>query len=426
MKKNSFSTNDAMKRKKFLYAWLYLLDRFLDYYNIKKYENISKVDQYITNDLTNFDLIYKGTYVKNENFFLSKFFSILDYFVPVNFYNIKLNSTELGNGFTKYINLFKYYFFLFKLTKLEDKEAFNKKIKFISLFKDIDGFDYNLLSVIPNIFFSKLIFNNQTLKIYGCGFDIFRYPFFNIYFYKNFRFTSLIHGGGYYEWSDNEGEIIEYYVSDNWPKWSETIKKSFPNKNKSFKNLILALRAPVSRSGNFEIFHSSLKYHLENDHNNASSLLELASVLNIKVKKHPVGRNLQYPEEIYKNLKTVTEINNNDLVIFDSLSSSLAIACIKKQIPFIYILDEIKYKKLTSHHERYLKKLIKNKILFIESDPKKLKSLLEDLLINKNANIQKIIKLNSELLKIANEVNDYKKDYTKMSQTLILPENIIL
>ena len=113
------------------------------------------------------------------------------------------------------------------------------------------------------------------------------------------------------------------------------------------------------------------------------------------------------------------EINN--IVVFDSLSSTLILECLEKKVPFIFILESINFSNLTSSHDHYLKKMLDSGMIIIENDKNKLKKILFDLKKLKKEKIDKIIELNSQIIFIGNKIDIYKKDYLNSKEDLILP-----
>ena len=231
--------------------------------------------------------------------------------------------------------------------------------------------------------------NSKEYTGHGCALELLKNPWYNLYLSDKFTFIPYLHGGGYNEWNDDISLEIEFMLSGEIPKF-EKIKLNdivdFQQKNDVF----VALRSPVLSC--YDVIHPSLTEHLK-DQGNANLLLEIALDEDFFIRPSPKGLNNIYNKNLIYKSNISHELNNNGIFVFDALSSSLAYKLIKKNIPFIFILNKIEFDKLTKKYLQFLKLMNeaggllvsadKSEIIYFISALKNKKKLMNILEVNK-------------------------------------------
>ena len=406
---NEMNYNDVNKKKyNFFCSWIHLFDGLINKELLSKIlkdkNNIKLISE---NVLIDFNLIFKqdddnnndvnkflnlnNSYIKNKiiNIFI-KILIYLDVFIKFNFTKVKINGSEMGYGIYKFINIMKMNLLKNRLSKYEYKNVEINKKKFIKFLisKNII-FDKKTIDFFPKILFSDFYENSKEYTGHGCALELLKNPWYNLYLSDKFTFIPYLHGGGYNEWNDDISLEIEFMLSGEIPKF-EKIKLNdivdFQQKNDVF----VALRSPVLSC--YDVIHPSLTEHLK-DQGNANLLLEIALDEDFFIRPSPKGLNNIYNKNLIYKSNISHELNNNGIFVFDALSSSLAYKLIKKNIPFIFILNKIEFDKLTKKYLQFLKLMNeaggllvsadKSEIIYFISALKNKKKLMNILEVNK-------------------------------------------
>lgn len=376
-------------------ATLILLELYLEGSDKFKKNKIKKLAQVFKT--YNYDLRIKN---KTLLIVLKNTFTLISKSLPI------LSNNIYGPGFIepsflkRQFNFLNYNIFLSKISKFKFLNVEQNKRKFINMLKKNQINKIDIINILPSFFFSDSI---KDLKNFNINFNAASDLIFNDNIGKlfissaNFKFINWAHGGAYYEYKNSYLENFEKNLAGKYPKIQKTFGKNlkFDAKN---TELILALRSPPIRIDKF--INPYLYEHL-NDKENFNIFKSLIEKYEIKIRAHPRGLNKVYKNYRFKNF--TKKINNNSIILFDTMSSSLVNWCLAKKIPFIYIIKNLKFKNLHPRFVRYIKTSEVNNCLLFYKNRKSTEIFFEKLLSNK-LNINKIIKTNK---KIFNDIKLY-------------------
>jgi hypothetical protein len=401
-----------IKKKNFLinsfYALMVIIDMRLC--NIK-----SKEIQY--NNLEEFFCIKNKKLEKNIINFLKdktkQFLNNIFYFIylsfPFSFKTVLGPGTLIKSFIQRITNFILYNIFKEKISKTKLINTYSNKSEFLNLCKQSKiKLPKNIIKLIPESYFSNEILNpfKNKVNLISSASILFNKDVSKIIAIKNIKLNNIIHGGGFYEYKNSYLESWEKHFSGEYPKLFliRDIKTHIKSVKYKKYNLIFALRSPERAEDKF------LNPHLYNSLQKKGGFkftLPILKEFNIRFRVHPRGINTIYKKyiknEYFKNPKK--RINPNDILIFDNLSSSLTYWLVYLKIPFVYILNDIKFNYYTKPMRKFVKFAILNQVIFFPKNIHQLKNYFHKLKSGK-ISVNKILGVNKEILSIP-----YKKMY---------------
>ena len=142
-----------------------------------------------------------------------------------------------------------------------------------------------------------------------------------------------------------------------------------------------------------------------NDTRRNSKLLYYIENNEVNVRPHPKGVNSAYNNfRKLQNKATSFNILDSDVYILDTLDSSFEFKCIELSIPYIYILDEIPYEKLTNSYVNYLNKLESANGILLYKDLSSVERYI-DRIKNSSINLLEICNVNKKRLSLNKHIN---------------------
>ena len=381
----------------------------------KKYYNYRSFSINFDNETSLIDIVNSSTGIYNlkiKNYFLSFakyhlfkasiFFA--SYFYP-EIKKIRINGSLLGSGIEKFINIISTKVFELRLNNIylkKNNEGYNFYIN------DIKNINKNIAQIIPHYLFFDQIekIKNTNIVIEGSPFELLKKPWYKLLYVNDLKFNSLIHGSGYYTWKNSSIENIEYKLTGNYPtidkKFFNSLAKKVPNKKILNIKIGFAMRTPDSNI--LEKISPDFTKHL-NDTRRNSKLLYYIENNEVNVRPHPKGVNSAYNNfRKLQNKATSFNILDSDVYILDTLDSSFEFKCIELSIPYIYILDEIPYEKLTNSYVNYLNKLESANGILLYKDLSSVERYI-DRIKNSSINLLEICNVNKKRLSLNKHIN---------------------
>ena len=395
--------NISVKKKLYLRNSFFAFLIYLEWCLVgRKYNNLKKISS--NENILNLSGIgEKFIANKDFKFKLKKIFMYIAINIlkkiPFSIKTIHGPGTLEVNFFKRQINKIKYNIFYKKISEIKLINVKSNRSIFLSYCKKEKIKNFEIVNnIVPDSYFSDPIDNKigHNLTIYGASDLIYDSNISKILtLKKKIKFINLVHGGGYYEFKNSMLENQEKYLAGNYP---QVDTKSLKNnsKYKSFNNIkiIYALRSVPREEDSFA--NPDLYKHLF-EKKNFETIKPFIKKYKMRIRHHPRGIN-----PVYKSLKlnknTSNKINKNNLIIFDTIGSSLAFWLISNNIPFVYIINKLDLKTLHKRTVKYVKASIMNKCFLLNKNNKEIDLFIREIITNK-VNLGNIIKTNKKLFK---------------------------
>lgn len=339
-------------------------------------------------------------------YILYPFFSIYVYFIKTFF----LPGANLSTFKKKIINMISSLSFI--NLKLENDHDLLRKMNIFlkNYFSDISPDEILLIiNKLPKIFSSKKInFKNinRCIKIQGAAAAFLNFDGYEniLLIDKEIFIDGFQHGGGYDVFKDDYYYNFEKKLCNKFSGWGFSdvnikqykFKKIISNKDNRDKKIFWIEDILLPQLYHFtsplhfnHVNNSSIKEYIYNELND--NKLPYSSL------KHPVYESpyyLNYRQNYFNiNYRVNSEkiISNNDICIFDNISSTLIYFCITNKIIFMIIISHNDFDNLTIKCQEWFLSLHKNNLAFFNNESNKLYNSIKNCLTKEYKLPQEII-----------------------------------
>jgi hypothetical protein len=368
------------KKKFFVFEqWLALLDFFVLNEGLSKLREIKNPKQTLPRNVLDYYARKKSIKINSKNYRLNRFYKIV--FILINFFfRTKFLCFDRANIYkSKFRDAFSFLYLKYFIANHSFK--IDKKFQstfFFKLKKKINSKLYFFLhKYISDIFFSIPSSNKDiTLYVYPINF-LFDQNFLKLlFYYQKPIIKGYQHGAGYGQFINSRLYDFEKKISDNFIDWYPINKSSYIgrfDKNKLEKKKktkifwvgsSLPIKPEIFLEKNYSKSLLISKRFIKKIDNN------LCNLKNTYYVPHPRFRYLDIKTNLYQTkLKLEKTLKKNDIIIFDTISSTLMYFCIKNKIKF-YIISEKKIESISGiskDYKNFLFKLKKKKTLIYPS-----------------------------------------------------------